>query len=549
VLNEPCYEAPQKNTDERAEGVIRLSAPRVRAFPADPLKHMTWYTTVVCFVVCLCPFLYVGMFAGDAEIHLVYGERAALGHFFEFNGGEKSAGVTSPGYMLLVAALFKSLPAFWVPAALKAINLLGWYGLVLLVFLVTSRLTENRACASLAALVAGVLPGSVYNATIGMENGLFGLFVLFWFYTAIRSGWFDSRSSLKTEVLLGGWLGMTGWIRPEGVLLGVLAVICRAMPLGRRQVCTRRMWRGSVIFLAPFIVVNFGLAIFHWRQTGVLLPASGLSRIVLGSATWIGAVPVNGRVAQRLLLYLPLTILWVLGSWLLATGRLAPKRCLRGAGFLVVMSWLYLGLYSTAFGAAHLARYLIFVMPAYVIVASLAAVWAWRTAPNAWLRATIVTAAALWLGGAFTAETVVRLRLGPSDELLRAMRAPEERRAYSDQLFRDLEELTGRRISVALQEVQIRYWLDDRFVVRSLDGRVDPVLLKYVKRGNYDHVGYLRERGVDYVLGLAHYNRDPTAWSLERLRDLPPGASISREGVTFSRLSTNPGIYRVASTP
>ena len=57
----------------------------------------------ICF---LYPLLYSGMYAGDAEIHLVYGENASKGCFFCFNPGEPSSGVTSPGWMLIIAMMF-----------------------------------------------------------------------------------------------------------------------------------------------------------------------------------------------------------------------------------------------------------------------------------------------------------------------------------------------------------------------------------------------------------------------------------------------------------
>jgi hypothetical protein len=74
------------------------------------------------------PLIYIGNYAGDSQVHLIYGQNAAEGAFFEFNLGEKSAGVTSPGYMLLIAGFFKVAPDVWVPAMIKATNLFFWYG-------------------------------------------------------------------------------------------------------------------------------------------------------------------------------------------------------------------------------------------------------------------------------------------------------------------------------------------------------------------------------------------------------------------------------------
>jgi hypothetical protein len=116
------------------------------------------------------------------------------------------------------------------------------------------------------------------------------------------------------------------------------------------------------------------------------------------------------------------------------------------------------------------------------------------------------------------------------------MKAPAERQTFSDALFNQLGQPKEIPISVAMQEVQARYWLDERFVVRSLDGRVDPVLLNHATNDSVDHIAYLRERNVRYLLDTPSYNRDPAPWSLRRLNKLQPGDSSTREGVTFLRL-------------
>jgi hypothetical protein len=93
-----------------------------------------------------------------------------------------------------------------------------------------------------------------------------------------------------------------------------------------------------------------------------------------------------------------------------------------------------------------------------------------------------------------------------------------------------------------MEEVQMRYWLDDRFVVRSLDGRTDPLLLRYAAADRFDHVGYLRDRGVDFLLGTPSYNRDPRPWSLARLEQLQVGETTHVEGLSFLRMAGDSSI-------
>jgi hypothetical protein len=505
---------------------------------------------VACAAIFLSPFTYIGNYAGDSQVHLVYGENAAQGRFFEFNPGEKSPGVTSPGYMLMIASFFKIAPDNLVPAMVKVMNLLIWYGLLITVFLIARRLMESNAWAFVVALVAGLLPGSVYNSTIGMENGIFAFLVFLWVYLAVRDGWFTTSDSsserIKYELVMGGLMGLACWIRPEGFIVAAIALSYRAlMSMGSRSSVSSTIVR-SAAFLVTFSILAALLGYFHYSQTGYLVPTSGVSRILMSriasDSFELGPIFVSIKFAVRLAQYFPLTILWLVGNWVLIKGLGVSKESNGALGFLAVLSWSGFILYSTIFGAVHLSRYVIFIMPAMVLVAVHAAKWLWsldlpksQPLPNNVLRGTLVVLA-IALGGVFLVETDLRTRLDSQASLWKSMRAPSQRENFSDQLFQLLGQPQELPISVAMQEVQARYWLDDRFVVRSLDGRVDPALLKYVDNDRFDHVGYIRERKVRFLLDTPNYNRDKDLWSLDRLNELQPGEDLSRDGLTFSSL-------------
>ena len=180
-----------------------------------------------------------------------------------------------------------------------------------------------------------------------------------------------------------------------------------------------------------------------------------------------------------------------------------------------------------------------------VLTAVIGAKWLWslelpksRSLPNYVIRGALV-AFAIALGGVFLAETNLRMQLDSQASLWKSMKAPSQRESFSNQLFQLLGRPQELPISLAMQEVQVRYWLDDRFVVRSLDGRVDPALLKHVDGDRFDHVGYIRERKVRFLLETPNYNRDKDIWSLKRLNELRPGESLTHDGLTFSRLPTD----------
>jgi len=244
---------------------------------------------VACIVIFASPFLYIGNYAGDSQVHLIYGQNAADGNFFEFNLGEKSAGVTSPGYMLIIAGLFNLSPDLYVPAVLKAINILAWYGLVFFVFLIARRMFDSVGWAVVAALAAGLMPGSVYNSTIGMENGIFGFVTVFWLYWVVRTRWFsaslESVDAVRNEILFGGLLGLACWIRPEGFVLAGAALGYRALFVSDFRTRFPSTAVLSAIFLAPFLVFVGLLFLFHFDQTGELVPTSGLSRVLMSNVS------------------------------------------------------------------------------------------------------------------------------------------------------------------------------------------------------------------------------------------------------------------------
>jgi hypothetical protein len=198
-------------------------------------------------------------------------------------------------------------------------------------------------------------------------------------------------------------------------------------------------------------------------------------------------------------------------------------------------------LYSSILGAHHLSRYIIFMIPVMTLFSGLGAK---SISEN--LNAGRKTKAALFvtslilLGVLFSGEIYLRYKSGsnyPSGGLWRAMEAPEARREFSDRMFDELGRPSKLPVSLAYQEVQIRYRLDQRFIIRSLDGRVDATLLNFIDaRGNYDHIGYVKARDVDFVMETPNYNRETNEWSLEDLKELKLGESLSLKSVIFTRL-------------
>jgi hypothetical protein len=196
-------------------------------------------------------------------------------------------------------------------------------------------------------------------------------------------------------------------------------------------------------------------------------------------------------------------------------------------------------------GGAQLARYAIFLMPVFAIGAARGARIAWEGGQREGRM--LLGLAALAFAATNIGESWYRRQRSSQDLLTNAMAAPTERRTRTDALLHELGDPAKRPVVLALEAVQMRYELDDRFLIRSLDGRVDRALLSFVHAGAVDHVGYLKLRGVDDFAIPPRYNRSPSTWSLAALSTLRPGETTSHDGLTFRRRTSwlfaieNPG--------
>lgn len=503
--------------------------------------------------------VYLGNYAGDSQVHLIYGENASHGRFFEFNNGEKSPGVTSPAYMLLIASYFVLLPDYIVPVALKITNLLAWYGLLALIFLSTRRLMVSTGWAVVATLIAGLIPGSVYNSNIGMENGIFAFMIFLWFYQAMRRNWFFyvDRQYITTELFLGSIMGIICWVRPEGTIVAVIAIMFRIYISIKERQSKRQIALQNLLFILPVLLSIILLVSFHYLETGYILPTSGYSRVLMSNISpdsyQVGTFYFSSRLSERLLAYFPITGFGLLTFWLVLTRRITLDTNYYAVTFLLVMFTAGFAFYSTFIGSVHISRYVIFLMPALVIVGMFGVRWLWQYHKHeSSIKPVMIRGAVIALGICLTMvfiyETTLRLNLDSQNSLTRTMKAPADRQITSDALYEFLGEPSELPIALALQEVQLRYWLDERFVIRSLDGRVDPLLLEYAGNDTVDHLRYLFTRRVDFLLETPSYNRSSDIWSLEKLHSLNNRETLQRSNIIFTKIPISwPQNYSIGS--
>lgn len=510
--------------------------------------------------VALQPFFYWPAYAGDAQIHLIYGENAARAALYQFNLGETSSGVTSTGFMLWLAMWFRLVPSDVVPIVAKVTGMIAYWATTAMLYGLARDLLRSPAWAAAIALVFGGMPGATFNSSIGMETSLFVAISVGWLWWAARRDWFSGQSvGLAHEFGLGLLLGLGFWFRPEAALIGACAFGLRA-GLALRNKAVAQVAAGLFLSAAAALAVGLSVLAFHHAWTGEWLPTSGRARVFIAHviSPSFGPFLFDSAFPIRLAAYAPISIFFFAG--LPAVWRRSDEL---GIGDAARFSSMVFGagfaLYTFVTGAHHLARYTAFLMPGFALIAGASArhlYMNWNDrAPQFALpyRSQAYAAIALSIAGLYLAESAERFnRTVLNDQaweggvagLNGARFAPARRKQVSNEWIERLGNPVERPIVIGLQEVQFRYEVDDRFLVRSLDGRVDSRLFDFVTPTNVNHIGYLRDRGVQYLFDAPHYVNDPTKWSLVFLRSLEPGQFHVHGGLRFTHLRSS-RVWRV----
>jgi hypothetical protein len=512
-----------------------MTEPPMPSFAKTPLNVLL---LIVLAAAIAHPFLYFNTFSGDAEIHLVYAHNFLEGYPLQFNPGEPSSGQTSMGFMFLVVVpAMKLLGEYWTPVAMKLVGLCSLYVIAFESWFLARRLDLEKPWALLAAVATLFVPGSVANGMLGSENAFFGALVLGWTLLALSRGWLSPAGPrLGDDVLLAVFMGAMFWIRPETIPFGGVAWLVR----GTRNIAARRrldpmlLGRGLLFgAVAGMFVLAYVLLFKYW--TGILPFGAGYARLIESidvDSVWILGLAVNVKVLIRLAAYGSVVAPALYALWLASRrqdDRVRWLLILIGAEFAGQMTAYSFNLVT----ALHFARYTIYVWPFGMVAASYGLSRLARA--EGVLRFAPALCIAAFIGMAIY-ESTLRNDF-PHDQLIAPMTMPELRPHYSDELLARWGQPKMRPVVIAAQEVQSRDYLDHRFVIRSLDGILDVVFLKYLCNGYNDHDGYFIDQKVDFVVTpFVNYNHDRARWSLAKLNALPIGQSIERPGIRYTKI-------------
>lgn len=202
----------------------------------------------------------IGLPLDDAWIHQTYARNLAWQGEWAFIPGRPSSGSTAPFWSLLLSAgylLARTIPYGWT-FILGAASLAGLAIGGELIF----RRTSTDARAPWAGLFLAGEWHLVWAALSGMETALMGgmIVVLLWLL---------GRGKIRWE-LAGGLIGLSAWVRPDGItLLGpaLLVLVFSAGSWRNRSLAALRLAAGFLLFFLPYLFFNFRMEGSIWPNT------------------------------------------------------------------------------------------------------------------------------------------------------------------------------------------------------------------------------------------------------------------------------------------
>ena len=297
------------------------------------IKHFTQMKYLLCLVPVVLSACFYYQTLEDA--HITYRYSILLAHGEKLGawnpGGEPVEGFSSMLWMLLLSAAAKA--HFNIIHASKMLGLISYMLLVFVPLYVGQVIADRKECAIgglnprafdfTAAALAFYLPMAWY-ATSGMEAVPFALLVglvFFWPFIA------------ESAAVLGVLGGLIVLMRPEGILIAVLAFGCHALVRWRNAKSIRAPLAGLGSAVVAFVV----LTVFRLWYFGYPAPNTYYAKAAGGLLNLeAGAIYVAGFVGATAAVFT-----CILSGCMVNFRRIAEKPFLLFALFLTALYMLY----------------------------------------------------------------------------------------------------------------------------------------------------------------------------------------------------------------
>lgn len=487
--------------------------------------------------------------AGDAQVHLAIAEAFAAGHPFQFNpGGEIVVASTSPFWTMLLALYFR-LAGPWTPVLLALTAVVFWLSAGYMLYLAARDLWGMRGVA-LAGVVLLWLGHTtlVANALGGLENVAAALQLLLLYYvvvqrppTADRRQPTEARPTMRRYGIIGLLLGWALLTRPDSGLFALL-LVGLGLPLRwpsfgvrRSQTSGRSAVGGLLLVILVAAAVILPWFAYQYVLTGRLLTDSSIARLYNGRMGALPLIPDLLYLHPKALVSLATAFLPLAVGFLATAGALAGRfirpngsrldlyRALFPQVAAILLVSAGVGFYTFVVGAEAFGRYFLPLFPFFFLtgIHGLTLIYRLLLAAGRRRSAVILLAlAAVFLvatgaldayrrlgPGRYAPQRALDVIYGPANRRYYAanvpflVAAPAHRAALTDEFLADLGAPPTGDVSIAVTEVQLRYFLDERVTVLSLDGRTSADILIYVDpaTGVPDFERYFLDARPDFV--------------------------------------------------
>jgi len=519
----------------------------------DVLARLNKRSIFVALLVLLLAAPFMVNLAGDAQVHLAIAEAFADGRPFRFNpGGEIVVASTSPFWTMMLAISFGLLDHY-TPALLSAVNVWLWLAAAYVLFRVARDLWQFRGARLWAVMLLWLGHTTIVaNALGGLENvaGALQLSALYYLVAAARTS--DRPLSARRAVAIGAILGWALLTRPDSgafalflFILSLPQLFCRDLsrhgaPSDVAGCESNRagLWPVAhllILILLIAAIIPLPWFMYQYSVTGSFLTDSSMARLYNGRMGAMMLIPDLLYLHPKALVslgsaFLPLTLGFVVTAARLAQDlwqakvnrlRLYREEFPKIAAVTLVIAGT--AFYTFIVGAEAFGRYFLPLFPFFFLagVAGLATVYRWlATGGHRRLALAVVALAALFLAatstldayrrlvpGRFLPERALDVLYGPahlhyySPNVPLLVATPARRSEFTAGFLHDLSLPATARVSIAVTEVQLRYFLDERVTVLSLDGRTSANVLHYVNSttGVPDFEAYFLAVRPDYV--------------------------------------------------
>ena len=192
-----------------------------------------------------------GMRFDDAFITYRYGQNLATGNGLTFNPGERFMGSTSPGHMLLSAAVYALAGLHATPSVMSALGCLGWaLQAAAVLLLLRPALGQLGAALIAAAIACGAARSFLW---VPLETNLLAALVLFALWAARERRWF----------LAAALAALACVVRPDAALLAAVLGAACVRDLRLRALAPAGVFAAILLPWVTFATLYYGSPLPH----------------------------------------------------------------------------------------------------------------------------------------------------------------------------------------------------------------------------------------------------------------------------------------------